>query len=389
MSNNKNYKPMHTLLAEKLIAELKEGTSPFQRPVRENGQPSFITPVNPITGKGYSAMNALALSLKGYEDPRWLSADSARYAGFWVKAGERGTLITFPKTHDIQAVRTAEGEKIKDAEGNTQTKTVAYDKPQRGTAFLFNAEQIKDMPPLAEFLEKQQQGQTLSPEARAEKLIADSGATIIHGGQEAYYDRSRDVIFLPEKQEFASEAKYYQAAIHQLAHWSGHEDRLNRPMEGKLGSFEYAKEELRAAIAAMIIGGELKLGHNFGHHAAYTAHWTKMLKEDPYEINRASNDAQRITGSLLGVGKKVELAKDQQQEVALKKGDEIAYNGTTYKVLAKNGKSFAMEKADTGEHFKLTTTDKLYGNLVEAKTNPREQNANVEQRQDVGAEVGR
>jgi antirestriction protein ArdC len=374
--SDKNFKALPIQLSNKLIAEIKEGNSLFQKPVKENGMPAFVKPINPTTGKGYSAMNALILGMQRHDDPRWMSADAARYAGTWVKKEEKGTLIEFPKTSDIQAIRTAEGKTIKNDEGVTQTKTVEFEKPQRGQAFLFNAEQMKDIMPLEEFLQKQEEGQTLSPLERAAKLIDDSKAVIIHGGQEAYYEKQRDVIFMPEPEQFENDTKYLQAAIHQMAHWSGHESRLNRPMEGKFGSLDYAREEMRAAIAGILIGGELKIGHNFGQQAAYMSTFAKILKDEPFEIAKATRDAQKIANLLLGVSQKREQ-KQGAEAVGFKKGDEIAYLDTTYKVLETyKTKSIKVEDTDGGRKV-LKPDYGLYKSLLEAKTNPRGREADL------------
>lgn len=385
--NDKNFKALPIQLSNKLVAEIKEGNSLFQKPVKENGLPAFVTPVNPATGKGYSAMNALILGMQRHDDPRWMSADAARYAGNWVKKDEKGTLIEFPKTSDIHAIRTADGKVIKDDAGVTQTKTVEFDKPQRGQAFLFNGSQLKDMPPLEEFLAKQGEAQTLSPIERAAKLIEDSKAVIIHGGQEAYYEKQRDVIFMPEPEQFENETKYYQAAIHQLAHWTGHEDRLNRPMEGKFASLDYAREELRAAIAGILIGGELKIGHNFGQQAAYMSTFAKLLKDEPFEIAKASRDAQKIANLLLGVTQKREQ-KQAPEAISFKKGDEIAYMDTTYKVLEiHKNKSIKVEDAE-GNRKVIKPEYGLYKSLLEAKANPREPDLVLEEEQGQAEEQG-
>ena len=384
---SKSFKPLPIQLSDKLVAEIKEGNSLFQKPLKENGLPAFVKPINPVTGKGYSAMNALILGMERHDDPRWLSAEAARYAGNWVKKDEKGTLIEFPKTSDIQAIRTAEGKVIKDDAGVTQTKTVEFDKPQRGQAFLFNGSQLKDIQPLDEFLAKQNEGQTQSPNEKAAKLIEDSKAVIIHGGQEAYYDKQRDAIFLPDPEHFENESKYFQAAIHQLAHWSGHESRLNRPMEGKFGSLDYAREELRAAIAGMLIGGELKIGHNFGQQAAYMNSFAKILKDEPFEIAKASRDAQKIANLLLGTSQKREQ-KQTPEPVGFKVGDEIAYMDTTYKVLETyKTKSIKVEDAE-GTRKVLKPEYGLYKSLLEAKANPHEADLVLEEDQGQGEEQG-
>lgn len=372
---SKNFKPLYAQLADKLVAEFKAGTSMLQKPVKDNGRPAFVAPVNPITGKGYSALNAINLAMRGYDDPRWMSADTASFNGYLVREGSKSTLINFPKRNEIQAIRTPEGAKVKDEAGVTQTRTVEFDKVQNGKAFLFNAEQIRDIPPLEEWSKAETEKQPLSPVERAEKLIADSGAIIIHGGPEAFYDKIKDEIHLPEKEAFENETKYFQAAIHQLAHWTGHESRLNRPMEGKFASMDYAREELRAAIASMLIGGDLKTGHSFGQHAAYSGAWSKILKDDPFELSRAAADAQKIANKLLGRGQSQEVKETAQVSTTLAKGDEIPYNDTTYKVLDKKGKSFEVEKADTGERFRVKPSDKVFASLVEAKNNPQAERA--------------
>jgi antirestriction protein ArdC len=367
---SENFKRLPVQLSEKLAAELKAGTSLFQKPVKDNGMPAFVTPINPTTGKGYSAMNQIILAMKGHDDPRWMSADAASFNGYLVKKGSTGTLIEFPKTNDIQAIRTPDGEKVK-VDGVTQTKTVEFEKPQQGKAFLFNGSQIKDLPPLEEFLAKQEQGQTLTPVQKAEKIIEDSKAVIIHGGKEAYYDKQRDAIFLPEKEEFESEVKYYQAAIHQLAHWTGHESRQNRPMEAKFGSLEYSREEMRAAVASMLIGGEIKLGHQFGPHAAYSNNFQKILRDEPFEITKVARDAQKIASQLLGIEQKREQKVTPEKNLTFQKGDQIAYMDTSYKVLdVYKNKSIKVEDID-GARKTIKATDGLYNSLLEARNHPK------------------
>jgi antirestriction protein ArdC len=52
-----------------------------------------------------------------------------------------------------------------------------------------------------------------------------------------------------------------------------------------------------------MIGDALGIGHDPGQHAAYVKSWIQVLKEDPKEILRASRDADKITGYVLGLEK--------------------------------------------------------------------------------------
>ncbi|MGF7079006.1 ArdC family protein [Mucilaginibacter sp. UYCu711] len=384
---SKNFKPLHEQIANKLIAELQAETSPFQKPWTDSDAPAFTIPVNPTTNKNYRGMNSLWLSMQGHTDPRWMTLKQAGYAGYEVEKGAKATLINFVKRTNIEAMRDVDGNKILDEQGKTQTRTTQYEKPVITNAWVFNAEQIKGIPPLAEYLKEKQGEQTWNPIERAEQLISDSKADIIHGGNEAYYNKASDQIRLPLKEQFENETKYYAVALHEIGHWTGHQTRLDRPMEGRFGSEAYAREELRAEIASLMLGSELKIGHNFGQHAAYVNNWIKILKDEPFELFRASADAQKIFDYVLDIGQKIALKEERPQNQTLKKGDEIAYNNNVYKVLDKKGKTFTVEDMEGGKT-KVSPTDGLFKSLVQAKNNPAEQQLMV-QEDEVSHSIGR
>jgi len=52
-----------------------------------------------------------------------------------------------------------------------------------------------------------------------------------------------------------------------------------------------------------MVGDQLGIGHDPGQHAAYVKSWVQVLKKDPKEILRASRDADKITGDVLGLEK--------------------------------------------------------------------------------------
>lgn len=83
-------------------------------------------------------------------------------------------------------------------------------------------------------------------------------------------------------------------------HWSGSGTRLNRDLSGSFGSANYAREELRAEIAQVMICAELGIPDcDFTNGAAYVAHWVSKLRDDKKEIFRAAAEAQRIADFLL------------------------------------------------------------------------------------------
>src|SRR6185312_2673310 len=83
-----------------------------------------------------------------------------------------------------------------------------------------------------------------------EQILQNSGAKILHDQNDsAFYDRVNDLVHLPIKSAFSKPADFYGTALHELAHWSGHPERLNRQTltsSYRCGDTNYAKEELRA-----------------------------------------------------------------------------------------------------------------------------------------------
>ena len=87
------------------------------------------------------------------------------------------------------------------------------------------------------------------------------------------------------------------------------------------GSEGYAKEELRAEIASMIMGDELGIGHDPEQHAAYVGSWIKALQDDPLEIFRAAADAEKIQDYVLGLEQK--QIQEQEQTADLRQPHEM------------------------------------------------------------------
>jgi hypothetical protein len=136
-----------------------------------------------------------------------------------------------------------------------------------------------------------------------EQILDNSGAKITHDqGDHAFYNRASDSIHLPPKDAFKDAAGYYGTALHELAHWTGHPSRLDRPTLNasyRFGDTNYAKEELRAELASVFLAAERGIPHDPEQHAAYVGSWIKTLRQDKNEIFRAAHDASAATDYLL------------------------------------------------------------------------------------------
>ncbi|MBM0557860.1 DUF1738 domain-containing protein [Pseudomonas sp. PA-7-1E] len=282
-------------VAARIVEQLEQGTAPWQKP----WQPGELRlPYNPTTGKEYKGMNSMWLAMQGQSDPRWMTYNQASAEGGQVKKGSKGTHIVYWKFNEERKATDEQGRPILDPEtGKQKTINVQLERPRSFMAVVFNASQIDGLPPL--------EARPVMPEperhARAEAILANSGAQIQHvPGDRAYYRPSTDSITLPERNQFPAADAYYATALHEVGHWTGHPSRLDRDLSHPFGSEGYAREELRAEIASLMLGERLDIGHDPEQHTAYVGSWIKALKEDPKEIFRAAADAERIAGYVMG-----------------------------------------------------------------------------------------
>jgi len=311
MSNN--FKPLSEQVAAKLIAQLEAGTSVFQ----QSGKPLQM-PFNPTTDNKYRGAAALVLLMSNRADPRWMSMENANYKKWPVNKGEKGTLISFYKTSEMKPVIENGEPKLKE-NGKPIMEKVKLAEPELTTVFLWNAEQLDKIPAF----EEKPQEQTASQRTAA--ILENSPVTA------------------PSLRDLAE---------HLIA---------EKPSESSV------RDALQANIAALFLSAELNEPFDLGDHIGYAASWSQLIKEQPAELFKAANDAQKIADRILGFEKKREMSS------TLNKGDEISYKGETFKILSiLKGKTAQVENGE-GKKFKVGPNDKLYASLLEAK-NHLEQN---------------
>ena len=232
----------------------------------------------------------------------------------------RSTRILSFQDHRKIAVTDERGRPRRDAEGKRVYRYERLPTPVVRQYTVFNAEQADGLParanPTPEPLWKVHQ--------QAERVLEDSGVPVRHvAGDRAFYNLNRDEIVLPERGQFPSANHYYQTALHELGHSTGHPERMNREtlvqgIEGGFGSPDYAKEELRAEISAMMTGERVGVGHDPSRGAAYVEGWIQALEEDPREIRRAAADAQKISDFVLSRHREREAAREPVAVAAIR-----------------------------------------------------------------------
>lgn len=289
-------------VADRVIEQIEAGTAPWQKPWEAGAR---FAPYNPTTDKDYRGLNSMWLMMQGHDDPRWMTYRQAEAAGAQVRKGSSGTLIQYWMWEDQRKLTDEAGRPVLDGEGKQITQRVRLERPRVMSAVVFNAEQIDGLPEL-EVRAVLSEGER---HERAEAMLDASPAAIRHvHGDRAYYHTGTDQITLPLREQFKSLDRYYATALHEIGHSTGHKDRLDRDLSHPFGSEGYAREELRAEIASLMLGERLGIGHDPEQHAAYAASWIKVLQDDPREIFRAAADAEKILNFMLSL--------EQQQEQA-------------------------------------------------------------------------
>ena len=325
-------------VAQKIIEAMKLGNTPWQKP----WSASAMRPKNGVTDNVYRGINRVLLSLAGetWSDSRWLTFQQAAANGWKVRKGEKGQMIV--KVVDLQdperagrasASNTTSDKEGKGAESSAESaqengRTDRNNRFALKRYYVFNAQQVDGMPPLPEEAVQPK----FDPVERAENVIKalkeKTGLLVTHGGNNACYIPATDEVRLPPKRAVASEYFYYSVAMHECAHSTLSEKRLNRKdaLGKRWGDEAYSLEELRAEICSAILAAETGVpmspdADHIGRHASYLNSWLKAIGNDPMAIFSAAKDADRMAAYMLGLA---------QDNVAMAKHKEwvAEYDGT-------------------------------------------------------------
>jgi len=278
-------------LTNQVIAALEAGAPPWRKEWDDAKAGGPMMPHNAVTGARYRGINVLTLAMSPMSfssgDPRWATYKQAADRGWQVRKGSRGTTGFFYKRLEVRD-RSSDGR-----DDEPGAKWI----PMLRAFTLFHASQIEGMPPyVAPGVEE---APWRAPEA-TELIVASSDVVLRIGGDRAFYSPSTDHVQMPPQVAFRSPAAWSSVLLHEMGHWTGAATRLGRDLTGRFGSDGYAREELRAELAQVMVCAELGIPDcDFTNGVAYLAQWLKRLRDDKREIFRAASDAQRIADYLL------------------------------------------------------------------------------------------
>ena len=95
----------------------------------------------------------------------------------------------------------------------------------------------------------------------------------------AFYLPSADKIHMPSVENFTDLNHWHEVFFHELTHWTGHETRIDRKLQGKTNSLEYSKEELIAELGSFFICLDLGIDKDFESGAAYLKGYLKRSSD--------------------------------------------------------------------------------------------------------------
>lgn len=283
---------VYTRVTERIIADLKRGTTPWLKPWQaDNTEGRILRPVR-HNGQRYNGINVLLLwsaaMEQGFTNPKWMTFRQAAELGAHVRKGEHGSLVVYAKTYTKTE---------KDSESGAD---VERDIPFLKAYTVFNVEQIDGLPD--EYAAKPPPKFTSSIERieHADRFFRHTGATILTRGSQPCYSQAADHILMPPIEAFLDQERYYSTLAHETVHWTKHPSRLERDFgRKKFGDAGYALEEIVAEMGAAFVCEHLDISPTLpDDHASYIASWILALEDDKHAIFRAATHAQKAVDYL-------------------------------------------------------------------------------------------
>jgi antirestriction protein ArdC len=275
---------IYEVITNKIIAQLEGGNIPWLKPWNNSPDAKSTTranlPFNGFSGRNYNGMNLLLLGCSGHSSNAWYSFKQVKELGGNVKAGEKSTMVIFWQFSEK-----------KDASGNVVDKI-----PFLRYYNVFNYDQCENLP-----LPKQVEGKPIAYTSLDSMIKDDLDIKLTHGGNQAFYSPSVDVITMPMHEAFTSPEHYDATILHELTHATGHTSRCNRDFKNRFGSEAYAFEELVAELGSAFLSANLNVKPLLQHNAAYIQSWLKVLKGDKKAIITASSQATKACAWVLDI----------------------------------------------------------------------------------------
>lgn len=290
-----------------------------------------------ISGRTYSGGNSFFLMFntaeQGYKTPVYMTFLQAKDQHLQVKSGEKSV----PVFKWGLSIKDEDGNKISEEVYNTMSKeerSKLIVRPFPRVFSVFNIDQTN-----LEEVNKKKYDAIVARFKVPEQEVKDTDGMYVNEAldrmfetkawyakiqydkpsEQAFYRPSTDTIVLPMKSQFKlgqtpeevyrDGMEYYSTALHEMAHSTGHEDRLDRSF-GQHGTDNYAHEELIAEMTSALVGSTMGFDRKIlENNASYLSGWLNRLKGKPETISTIMTDVGKASDMIID--------KIDEQRVAL------------------------------------------------------------------------
>jgi len=265
-----------------IVDYMEQGINPWNKRYRHN------VAINYDSRKPYRGVNRILLPFGG----EYITWNSIQKHKGHVKKGSKANLVVFYTPIEYQ--------KVDEDTGEVENKKSAI--LRNYTVFPLSCVDGIETKISKEDLAKENEI-LLKPNEIVESYINRSGVRLdtVENCNKACYIPSEDRIVVPVLNDFFESESYYSTLFHEMAHSTGHADRLNRTFGKRFGDEKYSKEELVAEITSSFLCHESDIDTDlvFKNSVAYLQSWIKALKNDNKLIISASSQAEKCTDFIL------------------------------------------------------------------------------------------
>lgn len=276
-------KNLYQDVTDELLLLMAENTIPW----RQCWSGATLMPRNGHSGRLYQGINVPLLwsnALKNkFKSNEWFTYGGAIQAGGHVKQGTRAKAMAI-----FWKVIAVKREQLQD-------KEIKHTFPIIRSYVLFNRDQCEGIE------RPEEPAEVLTPEFDMAADCVTQLAPEVREGKPSYVV-DFDVIQMPTMKAFKTPEDYYSTLFHELAHWTGHSNRLDRFGADADENKEelYAFEELVAELASCYCCAWFDLQGGMSQAVSYIKHWSKGMRGDSKYIFKASRLGFEAAKYILG-----------------------------------------------------------------------------------------
>ena len=299
-----------------------------------------------ISGRTYSGGNSFFLMFntaeKGYKTPVYMTFKQAKEQNLHVKSGEKSV----PIFKWGLSIKDENGKRVSEEDYNamSQEERATMDvRPFPKMFHVFNIDQTN-----LEEVNKKRYDAIVARFKTPEQEVKDTEGMYVNEAldrmfeqkawhaniqydkpaDQAFYSPSTDSIVLPMKEQFKlgktpeevyhDGMEYYSTALHEMAHSTGHESRLDRKF-GTQGTDNYAHEELIAEMTSALVGSTMGFDRKIlENNANYLSGWLNRLRDKPETITTIMTDVGKASDMII---EKVDEQRIALNQTPLKAGN--------------------------------------------------------------------